>query len=705
MTTDPTLPTSHDQRPDDEPADEMDQFDLEPDTDEPDTDEPDTVEPVADEPDTDESDTDESEDLPASEDLEPAEIPAIAAVQEPAPAVARRQGLIRRMLNTPLRDLARMRFSGRLDLRQYLRDAELPDELRDIVLDVVTRSRLWRIERADVGRELTTHFRDGLDRGEDVEDLAVAFGPPRQAARLIRRAKRRGRSAAWQVWLRSVQVAGVVLAVLVGIYLVATVRLFTGKPVIARNFLLEANATAAEVPADNRAWDLYREALLGLGAMPSEIIGGDAYPGSENWDVAARYVEQHGEAMELIRAGAARPGLGYQVANGIDEADRVLWPDMPVAGEAGAGQAGRLEGVASVLLPYLDSMSRLSWLLAIDALRAAELGDGSLVTANIEAITGLARQTIEVPFILNNLVAFRQVSLAVTTLGKILGDRPDVFTDQQLGRLAHRLSALFGGRLRPRLDGERMMIDDFVQRMYTDDGDGGGRLTAQGLSSLGDFSGAPDMRVGPLAPIAGLLVANRRDMNQEVDRWFAMLEAEFAKPLWRRDLTRINREIDRRAGSVWYVTRYLGMPLLMPPLSRVGTRPELVTQQRDAVCVAIALELFRRRHGSWPRSLDELVPELLPEIPPDRFDGRPIRYRLIDNNPVVYSVGADRDDDGAIPPPSSSTRFASDVATVVNDDGTARADGDWVLWTAVRSKLGESLRGEVSRRAADGDEG
>ena len=78
---------------------------------------------------------------------------------------------------------------------------------------------------------------------------------------------------------------------------------------------------------------------------------------------------------------------------------------------------------------------------------------------------------------------------------------------------------------------------------------------------------------------------------------------------------------------------------------------------------------------------------------------------MIDNNPVIYSVGADRDDDGAMLPRTSSSRFASDDATVVNDDGTARADGDWVLWTVARSRLGQSPRREVSRRAADGDEG
>ena len=444
MTTDQAEPMPDDERPDGEVA-----FDLE-------------------------GAIDESADSPLSE--------------EPAPAVAPRQGVIRRLLNTPLRDFARARFSGRLDLRQCLRDAKLPDELCAIWMEVVNRSRLWAIEKADVGRELSAHFRDGLDDGENAEGLAVAFGPPRRAASLIRRAKRRSRSAVWQVWLRTAQVAGVVLALLVGIYLVATIRLFTGRPVISHDYLVDANATAAQLPADSRAWDVYREALLALGAMPREIIRG-AYPGSNNWDAAARYVEQHGEAMDLIRSGAARRGLGYIVGYGIDEADRLLWPDMPVTGDTGAGLQ---TGMAAVLLPYLDSMSRLSWLLAIDALRAAELGDGTLATANIEAITGIARQTIEVPFILNNLVAFRQASLAVTTLGEILSDRPDVFTDQQLGRLAHRLSALFGGRLRPRLDGERMMIDDLVQRLYTDDGEGNGRLTAQGLSSLGYRVGTGD---------------------------------------------------------------------------------------------------------------------------------------------------------------------------------------------------------------------
>ena len=87
------------------------------------------------------------------------------------------------------------------------------------------------------------------------------------------------------------------------------------------------------------------------------------------------------------------------------------------------------------------------------------------------------------------------------------------------------------------------------------------------------------------------------------------------------------------------------------------------------------------------------------------IDGRPLRYRLIDDNPVVYSVGADRDDDGAMLPRGGFARFAPENATFVNDDGTARVDGDWILWPVVRPQWGEPPRREISRRAADGGEG
>jgi hypothetical protein len=54
---------------------------------------------------------------------------------------------------------------------------------------------------------------------------------------------------------------------------------------------------------------------------------------------------------------------------------------------------------------------------------------------------------------------------------------------------------------------------------------------------------------------------------------------------------------------------------------------------------AFAVERYRRRHGHWPDSLAALVPEFLPAVAADPFDGQPLRYGRLANGRVIYSVG------------------------------------------------------------------
>jgi hypothetical protein len=66
---------------------------------------------------------------------------------------------------------------------------------------------------------------------------------------------------------------------------------------------------------------------------------------------------------------------------------------------------------------------------------------------------------------------------------------------------------------------------------------------------------------------------------------------------------------------------------------------------RSAVA-ALAAERFRRVHGRWPASLEELVPAFLKDVPRDPFDGQILRFRRLSDGVVIYSVGSDRADDG-----------------------------------------------------------
>jgi hypothetical protein len=101
--------------------------------------------------------------------------------------------------------------------------------------------------------------------------------------------------------------------------------------------------------------------------------------------------------------------------------------------------------------------------------------------------------------------------------------------------------------------------------------------------------------------------------------------------------------------------------LLLPAAMR-GTFASLEGDAtRELVKLAIAATFFKSKHGKYPDNLSELVapenrgalrewlPEWIAEVPPDPFDGRPIRMRRVDGGIILYSIGRDRKDDGGHP--------------------------------------------------------
>ena len=74
---------------------------------------------------------------------------------------------------------------------KLLSEAALPAPIADLIQHITRRTRLWPREKLDVTRELIAHFRDGVDAGHAPDELVRDFGEPADAARLIRRAKKR----------------------------------------------------------------------------------------------------------------------------------------------------------------------------------------------------------------------------------------------------------------------------------------------------------------------------------------------------------------------------------------------------------------------------------------------------------------------------------------------------------------------------------
>lgn len=68
----------------------------------------------------------------------------------------------------------------------------------------------------------------------------------------------------------------------------------------------------------------------------------------------------------------------------------------------------------------------------------------------------------------------------------------------------------------------------------------------------------------------------------------------------------------------------------------------------DLTRLQVALLRYRAEEGTYPESLDSLVPKYLPAIPLDEMDGKPLRFNS--DAKILYSVGNDFRDDGGVPP-------------------------------------------------------
>jgi hypothetical protein len=82
-------------------------------------------------------------------------------------------------------------------------------------------------------------------------------------------------------------------------------------------------------------------------------------------------------------------------------------------------------------------------------------------------------------------------------------------------------------------------------------------------------------------------------------------------------------------------------------LARVINRAMRAETEKSLILTAIGIKRYALRHGRSPESLSSLVSEILPAVPIDYMDGKPIRYwRNAGGSTVFYSVGEDGTDNG-----------------------------------------------------------
>lgn len=630
------------------------------------------------------------------------------------------RGRVWRTLLTPIR--LNPFGSRRKSLSHAIENSALPAPLQDLIHDVARRSKLWYSERLDVALELITHFHDGLASGASPENLISTFGDRTQAAALIRRAKKRCRPRVWRAIMFAWRGIFALSIAVVCLYALLAARAFLTSPTITRNYLAEINATINKVPEPDRAWPLYRSAYLAQPRIPKAII--ENFPGispqDPAWPAAVAYIKECEPALDLIRRAASRPSMGRPLSNVLTDFEsdvHSFWLsgfDMEKARTEAQAQADSFTLVPDtnpeligVLLPHLGTLRHFARLLAFDAKLAATTGDAARVHADLQALYRMSTHTRDDGFLISQLVCLAIQDLASQEFGKILRDDPVLLSNDQLVSLAHLASR---SPLAIDFGNERCSKGDLIQRIYSDDGHGNGHLTAQGYRLLKSYMSA-DSQKAELMPFETLMVPavsglspSRRELSDLVDGIYDRASRYATTPTWKRaDADDPSENVEKLVTGPVSRVRYMLVSILTPAITKAVWRNDEAAQRRGVVTTAVALELHRRKYGSHPNSLAEIEPSILPAIPLDMFDGKPLRYTLHDGKPVLYSIGVDRKDDGGRAPKKlnysigTPDRWKSVARSqaILNDPNQRHAiDGDWILWPLPPDPVPKAKSGE-----------
>ena len=610
---------------------------------------------------------------------------------------------------------------GKVGWKQQLAESRLPGHITSVVQSILTACRLSRSEKAAVAEELLAHFRDGMDRGQSSSELVEDFGDPAVAAPLIQSSKRRNRP----MWKKSLQFSGYGIAGLAAAYVVVSIWFHMGKPTPSVDYVAQMNQPIVAIPDSEKGWPIYRPMWIkykfsegGQFDIPEmwfhEIDPEDEHltsqrmirQGDEGWEAARIAFREHADLLDAFRRGAQKPYFGIELQNDpnqySDEDLEAIFPGRtredsndPSAGIIN-GQSGTDqligESLIMVLLPHVQVMRKAARIFVVDTRLAVDENDSERAVQNIETMLGLARHSAEGPVLICSLVGYAIAGITFNQIEEVLQQDPDFFNEDQLARLQKAVqSADIQGWLH--FEGELMAVEDIIQRTYTDDGNGDGRLTSQGIKFLmsPDMLGLYDRPMTGnsrlqqwtetvLGPASLFVAASRKEVSDRANRLMDRVIEDADRPFWEAKHFDLDAELEQ--GEI----KYALLSMMLPASQQVRAAMDRALGHQEGVRGAIALYRYHQKNDKWPKSWNEIPKQMLPTAPIDQLTGKPMRFKIVDDQPLIYSVGNDRDDDGGKNWVQKSGNL--DVGrhpigpgfTPSPTPNGKTADGDWIVW-------------------------
>jgi hypothetical protein len=530
----------------------------------------------------------------------------------------------------------------------YKDSQNLPASVADFIKLVVKKMRYRRKVRADVQAELVAHFEDELrdcksdqEKQERAEQLISDFGNAKLLAVLMRRAKKRCRPLWKKVLVRGLQVLSVIFLYL----LICSSPLIIGRSTISINYAdwLTEFIRADRDEADNarphyeRAMELYVE-------MPDWLTASTAkWPTDFNdaqLQLLDSWLQDNKESLEALRMAAQHP---------------CYWNRYQKSGE------GRLtETLMPNVMDALPGYRRLAFAMRWQIRLQAYNGDVDSALRDCAILQRVGEHIQGQGLLIEQLVGVAIEALALGEISTVL-QNVDVPADslkmvrEELAVQVEEHETIIS------LTGEKVFWYDEIQRTFTDNGKGDGRVLIRGLPYV-----ATDDWKDSLFKLLTFSYPSRQETIAQINKYFEQADRLFGETPWDlRNESTVANEWSVNLEQTSFMLKMIG-----PAHERINQLAWRLKTHRIGLLTLLAIMRYQKDQGRYPDNLNELVSTgYLNNLPSDPFGDGPLVYKKTDDGFLLYSLGSNFEDDGGQPGLDSKgkPRMWSD-------------DGDWVFW-------------------------
>jgi hypothetical protein len=421
------------------------------------------------------------------------------------------------------------------------------------------------------------------------------------------------------------------LGILVGYFAIRVALLVTGKPTISVNYAAEYNEQLrpADLEPNDNAAACYRDAFARLPNTNEDIwrVGNlwQYEPNSIMRRTVESWVASCDEAMQVLRQATEKRAFWAELSS-CDFFDPMSMEGLNL----------RDFRTAAICLRFKAQS------LALQGDVAGALDCTMIVCRMARHLTTGSRMQINVGQALNGLA----VGAAFDVLSRTEVD------SNLLGKVQTQFEAVLSADIPLSFTGDKVLLQDAIQRYFTDNGKGNGHVIPGILYDQFRMGKTPRNELAANAAyLKHLYIAwvhpSRTQTLQTLKDLVQRANELVAQSPWklRAKGTNYEEELTKLAKDNYFLRSVTADTTL----ARTIGLHYRIRVSGEALVTTMGLLRFHEDKGIWPANLEELAAAgYIQEVPIDPYSGKPLIYKQAGDSFTLHSCGLDFDDDGGV---------------------------------------------------------